>query len=89
MNIPQITNRKWNYPALAFIMTCGGLLLLRLFGTLTFNGAYSLLYSDNYHQYYPFFVAFRKALLSGESLLSETYSFAAASSRRRIYSILF
>ena len=69
MNIPQITNRKWNYPALAFIMTCGGLLLLRLFGTLTFNGAYSLLYSDNYHQYYPFFVAFRKALLSGESLL--------------------
>ncbi len=69
MNIPQITNRKWNYPALAFIMTCGGLLLLRLFGTLTFNGAYSLLYSDNYHQYYPFFVAFRKALLSGDSLL--------------------
>ena len=28
-----------------------------------------MLYSDMYHQYYPFFVAFRKALLSGDSLL--------------------
>ena len=37
--------------------------------TLTFNGTYSMLYSDMYHQYYPFFLAFRKALLSGESLL--------------------
>ena len=32
-------------------------------------GNVSMLYSDMYHQYYPFFVAFRKALLSGESLL--------------------
>ena len=69
MKSPQITSRKWNYPALAFLMTCGGLLLLRLISALTFNGTYSLLYSDNYHQYYPFFVAFRKALLSGDSLL--------------------
>ena len=32
-------------------------------------GQNSLLYSDMYHQYYPFFVSFRRALLSGESLL--------------------
>ena len=69
MKIPKLTGRKWNYPALAFIMTCGGLLLLRLINTLTFHGTYSMLYSDNYHQYYPFFVEFRKALLSGDSLL--------------------
>ena len=29
----------------------------------------SMLYSDMYHQYYPFFVEFRRALRSGESLL--------------------
>ena len=32
-------------------------------------GNYSMLYSDMYHQYYPFFKAFRRALLSGDSLL--------------------
>ena len=32
-------------------------------------GNSSLLYSDNYHQYYPFFHAFREALRSGDSLL--------------------
>lgn len=69
MKLPQLTGRKWNYPVLAFLMTCGGLLLLWLFNMLTFNGEYSMLYSDCYHQYYPFFVAFRKALLSGDSLL--------------------
>ena len=32
-------------------------------------GQNSMLYSDMYHQYYPFFKAFRRALLSGDSLL--------------------
>ena len=32
-------------------------------------GEYSMLYSDNYHQYFPFFKAFRQALLNGDSLL--------------------
>ena len=32
-------------------------------------GKTSMLYSDMYHQYYPFFVSFRRALLSGDSLL--------------------
>jgi uncharacterized membrane protein YfhO len=34
-----------------------------------FGNHYAILYSDQYHQYYPFFVGFRRALLSGESLL--------------------
>ena len=71
MRLSKLTKRKWNwnYPALAFLMTCGGLLLLRLFCSLSFNGEYSMLYSDCYHQYYPFFLEFREALLSGDSLL--------------------
>ncbi len=32
-------------------------------------GDTSMLYSDMYHQYYPFFVSFRRSLLAGESLL--------------------
>jgi len=31
-------------------------------------GKYSMLYSDMYHQYYPFFVEFRRALLQGKGL---------------------
>ena len=57
------------YLALSFLLPLAGLLVLRLISTLAFNGEYSMLYSDCYHQYYPFFVAYRKALLSGESLL--------------------
>ncbi len=60
---------KHKYTTLAFILPLAGLLVLRLISAITFNGTYSMLYSDCYHQYYPFFVAFRKALLSGESLL--------------------
>ena len=60
---------NWLYSALAFFLPVAGLLVLRLICTLTFNGTYSMLYSDCYHQYYPFFLEFRRALLSGESLL--------------------
>jgi len=69
MKLTELTKKKWNYCALAFIIPFAGLLLLRLISTIAFNGVYSMLYSDQYHQYYPFFVAFRKALLSGDSLL--------------------
>ena len=69
MKQQQLAEKKRNYPALAFLMVCGGLLLLRLFCAAGFEGKYSMLYSDCYHQYYPFFVAFRDALRSGDSLL--------------------
>ena len=69
MKLPHITQRKWNYLALAFLLPFVGLLLLRLVNTITFNGTYSMLYSDQYHQYYPFFLEFRRVLRSGGSLL--------------------
>lgn len=64
-----LRGRKWNYAALAFILPVCGLLIVRLICSIFFNGTYSLLYSDCYHQYYPFFLEFRRALRSGESLL--------------------
>ena len=38
-------------------------------GSAPFGSKLSMLYSDMYHQYYPFFVEFRRALRSGDSLL--------------------
>lgn len=55
---------------LAFAIPCLGMLCIMLFGGYEpFGDDRSMLYSDMYHQYYPFFVAFRKNLLSGQSLL--------------------
>ena len=54
---------------LAFAIPCVGMLLVMLISGYEPFGKYAILYSDNYHQYYPFFVAFREALLSGDSLL--------------------
>ena len=55
--------------ALSFAIPCVGMLFVMLISQYEPFGKYSMLYSDMYHQYYPFFVAFRKALRSGESLL--------------------
>ncbi len=62
-------NFKWNYLALAFGIPVVGMFFVMLVSQYAPFGKYSMLYSDMYHQYYPFFVAFRRALLSGESLL--------------------
>ena len=43
--------------------------MIQLCGGYQPFGDRSMLYSDMYHQYYPFFVSFRRALLSGNSLL--------------------
>ena len=70
MKLPQIKQHKWNYLALAFLLPFLSILCLTLFGWYQpFGSTRSMLYSDMYHQYYPFFVSFRKALLSGDSLL--------------------
>ena len=58
-----------NYPALAFLIPFIGMLLVMLISGYKPFGKYSMLYSDMYHQYYPFFAAYRRALLSGDSLL--------------------
>lgn len=46
----------------------GMVVLMAASGYVPF-GNHAMLYSDMWHQYYPFFVNFRKMLLSGESLL--------------------
>jgi uncharacterized membrane protein YfhO len=70
MKLPQIKNWKVNNLAWAFLIPSGAMLLLMLIRQFEpFGNDNAILYSDMYHQYYPFFVAFRKALHSGESLL--------------------
>ncbi len=57
------------YLLTAFAIPFVGMLLVLLFANLFSSSTLTMLYSDCFHQYYPFFKAFRKALLSGESLL--------------------
>jgi uncharacterized membrane protein YfhO len=70
MKLPDNQKFKWNYLALAFAVPFVSLIMIMICGSYApFGTARALLYSDEYHQYYPFFKAFRQALLSGESLL--------------------
>ena len=69
MKLPQLNKINWNYKALAFAFPFLGILLVMIVSGYVPFGQYSMLYSDMYHQYFPFFKAFRQALLSGESLL--------------------
>lgn len=69
MKLPQVRSKKWNPLLLAFAIPCFGMLFVMLLSKFEPFGNYSMLYSDMYHQYYPFFVAYRRALLSGDSLL--------------------
>ncbi len=71
MKLPQfrIKARSWNYLALAFGIPTGMMLVLMFVSSAAPFGDYSMLYSDMFHQYYPFFKAFREHLRSGESLL--------------------
>ena len=69
MNLQTPKNRKWDSIGLAFAFTFLSFLCLMVVKGMAPFGDSSMLYSDSYHQYYPFFVAFRQALRSGESLL--------------------
>ena len=62
---------KWKglYLTLAFLLPFMGMLVYMMITQCKPFGNYSMLYSDMYHQYYPFFKAYREALLSGDSLL--------------------
>ncbi len=69
MQHPQ-TKKSGKYLALAFGVPMFAMLLVMLIaGAEPFGNGRSMLYSDMYHQYYPFFVAFREALNKGQSLL--------------------
>ena len=63
------TNKKWHYNALSFAFPFIGMLIIMLCSQYSPFGKYSMLYSDMYHQYFPFFKNFRAAILSGDSLL--------------------
>ena len=70
MKLPQNKYIKWNYLFIAFLLPLICTLSIMLIGGYEpFGNSRSMLYSDMYHQYYPFFVAFRDALRSGKSLL--------------------
>ena len=69
MILQNLKNRKWNYVGLSFAFTFLAFFILMIVKGFAPFGDSSMLYSDAYHQYYPFFVAFRRALRSGESLL--------------------
>ena len=69
MESPKLRQNKRNYLDLAFLLPVLGMLVFMFIRQIKPFGTYSMLYSDQYHQYYPFFVAYRKALLSGDSLL--------------------
>ena len=55
-----------NWPA--FLLPAVGYLIVMIVSGHTPFGSSSILYSDMYHQYYPFFVEFRRVLRSGGSL---------------------
>ena len=67
----NLTKRRFhiNSLALAFLIPCVGMLFVMLVSAYCPFGHYSMLYSDMYHQYYPFFVEFRRALREGKGLL--------------------
>lgn len=68
MKLPRFQKRSYSMLA-AFLIPFLGMLGVMICSGYTPFGQYSMLYSDMYHQYYPFFVAFRRALRSGEPLL--------------------
>ena len=69
MKINRAGKQKCNFLTLAFAIPCVGMLFVMLISRFEPFGSYSMLYSDMYHQYYPFFVAFRDALRSGKGLM--------------------
>ena len=71
MRLPKINKRfVEGLPLLlSFAIPFLGMVILMAASRYTPFGNHAMLYSDMWHQYYPFFVNFRKMLLSGESLL--------------------
>ena len=69
MKLSQTGKFRWNNLALAFLLPVFGIFIVMIVRGFEPFGTTSMLYSDMYHQYYPFFVDFRRALRSGDSLL--------------------
>jgi len=69
MKLKQTSYRTWLYTALSFLIPFAAMTLVLYVNKYSPFGKLTLLYSDMYHQYFPFFKEFRRALVSGESLL--------------------
>ncbi len=69
INFQKIRDIHWNYLLLAFLGPFIGVVGVMIISGYTPFGKYSMLYSDMYHQYFPFFKAYREALLAGDGLL--------------------
>ncbi len=69
MKLSRFRSKIQSPLGMAFCFPVGMLLVMMFVTSASPFGDYSMLYSDMYHQYYPFFRAFRAALRSGESLL--------------------
>ncbi len=68
--LQKIKGIRVNARVLAFCIPFFSMLMVMLFGGYEpFGNDRCMLYSDMYHQYYPFFVDFRENLLSGKGLL--------------------
>ena len=70
----KFRQQETNYALIAFLITFVGMGVVMLVKASVMraqdpNFIYSTMKSDAYHQYFPFFKAYRRALLSGDSLL--------------------
>lgn len=65
----RLRNKTVNYAFLGFLIPFLSMLIFMIISGVHPFGFKSLLYSDAYHQYFPFFKEFRRALLSGDSML--------------------
>lgn len=70
MRLPQFPKRRpfRSYTALAFFLPLAIFTVMFFITSVTPFGDYTLLYSDNYHQYYPFFRQMREAIRTGTGL---------------------
>ena len=69
MKTKQLSNKKTNYLAWSFCIPFGGMLIIMLLNGFSPFGTSSMLYSDCYHQYFPFFKAFCESIRNGNSLI--------------------
>ncbi|MBR4971806.1 MAG: YfhO family protein, partial [Oscillospiraceae bacterium] len=69
MRLPENKKLHWNYVGLAFALPTTLMLVVMFICSVEPFGSNTMLYSDQFHQYFPFFVEFRETLRAGESLL--------------------
>ncbi len=69
LKMPNYKKWTWLPLTLAFCLPFLGLLIVMLYSGYAPFGTSSMFKSDMYHQYFPFFLDFRRMLLRGDSLL--------------------